>query len=244
MIIPRSSALDAYSRATVGIGPASARKRIDLNLTVISYLSGDPAVPAKRASVADNEMPLAKLDGPVACESKRYDPNLWYSDEGSDIKLAQAICLNECSQQITCLTGAYERNEPHGVFGGVTDVQRRINTGLEASFDPESAEQADYLTMKEHWNLGRTDTQIARIMGVTQNSVQKWRARRGLGPNGIRGRQESDAIADKERRVLYEQGLSDADIASVLGMSTQAIKRWRKRAELLPYGSVLIEDMG
>lgn len=244
MIVPsRSIAFHEHTRATAAIGPVVARKRIELTITVVSTVTV-ATVATRRESAANSELPLAKLDGPAACESKRYDPNLWYSDDESDTKMAIGICLGECSQQGTCLAGAFERNEPHGVFGGMTAVQRRIHSGLQASADDEDEMFAADLSRYEMWSRGRTDVDIAAILGVTHNSVQKWRARNGLSPNGTRGRQASDAIADIERRELYEQGHSDRHIAVTLAISTQAITRWRKRAGLVRHGSLAEIQVG
>ena len=213
-------------RSESPLGPGS-KARIDLSITpVTSSVAVSAAVPAV-------EVPLVKLAGTVPCEDKRYDPDLWYSEVPADIEQASRICNTACGQLATCLAGALERNEPFGVFGGKSARQRRINSGLdddpdEAASDEDPAEPSRF----DMWVRGMTDLEIAEALQVTHNSIQKWRARNSLPPNGVRGSGPADAIAHVERRALYEQGFSDRQIAEQLGMRTQAITRWRKRAGL------------
>lgn len=211
-------------RSSSVLGPSAGRTRIDLPIT--------PVAPAA-ATAVPNATPLVKLAGTVPCEDKKYDPDLWYSETPTDIALASGICVSECPQLATCLAGAYERNEAFGVFGGLSARQRRINSGLEDDPDEiDTDDEAAALSRYDMWVRGMTDLEIAAILDVTHNSIQKWRARNCLPPNGVRGSGPADAIAHIERRALYEQGFSDKQIAEQLGMRTQAIIRWRKRAGL------------
>lgn len=211
-------------RSSSALGPSGGKARIDLPIT--------PIAPATAGAVPGGT-PLVKLSGTVPCEDKKYDPDLWYSEAPPDIALASGICIKECPQLATCLAGAYERNEAFGVFGGVSARQRRINSGLEDDPDEiDLEEEAAALSRYDMWARGMTDIEIAAELDVTHNSIQKWRARNCLPPNGVRGSGPADAIAHVERRALYEQGFSDKQIAEQLGMRTQAITRWRKRAGL------------
>jgi WhiB family transcriptional regulator, redox-sensing transcriptional regulator len=55
------------------------------------------------------------LDDPLPCQ--REDPQLWFSDLPADLELAKAYC-QPCPIRRVCLSGAVERGEPHGVWGG------------------------------------------------------------------------------------------------------------------------------
>ena len=55
-----------------------------------------------------------------AAACARHDPDLWFSDHASDIAQAKAIC-HQCPDQAPCLTGAMQRRETHGIWGG-TDL--------------------------------------------------------------------------------------------------------------------------
>ena len=45
------------------------------------------------------------------------DPELWFADSPADLERAKAYC-EDCPARLACLTGALERREPWGVWGG------------------------------------------------------------------------------------------------------------------------------
>jgi len=55
------------------------------------------------------------LTDPLPC--RREDSRLWFSDLPIDLQLAKAHCRS-CPVRSSCLAGAVERHEPHGVWGG------------------------------------------------------------------------------------------------------------------------------
>ena len=55
------------------------------------------------------------LDDPLPCQ--RENPQLWFSEQPTDLELAKAYC-QPCPMRRSCLAGAIERHEPHGVWGG------------------------------------------------------------------------------------------------------------------------------
>lgn len=171
-----------------------------------------------------------------ACDPQKYDPDLWYSDSIPDQRLAITIC-NGCPVKAQCLIDANERSEPYGVFGALTARERRLTLGLEEleednDNDLDAMEPADRERRHTLWRRGLTDLQIAGAQGVSHNSVQKWRVRQGLPPNGTQGRRSVDAAAERKRRDMWELGMSDGAIAAQLGMRKQAITQWRNRAKL------------
>ncbi len=48
---------------------------------------------------------------------RRFDPDLWFSEAPAELELAKSLC-GECPVRVECLTGAIERAEPWGVWGG------------------------------------------------------------------------------------------------------------------------------
>jgi WhiB family transcriptional regulator, redox-sensing transcriptional regulator len=74
---------------------------------------------------APTELPLLDLDlDPF--EADRFgielpcrvqDPELWFAESPADLELAKSHCLS-CPVRRTCLSGALERHEPWGVWGG------------------------------------------------------------------------------------------------------------------------------
>ncbi|WP_245627260.1 WhiB family transcriptional regulator [Kribbia dieselivorans] len=45
------------------------------------------------------------------------DPELWFADTPDGVEFAKTLCQT-CPLQSDCLTGAIERREPWGVWGG------------------------------------------------------------------------------------------------------------------------------
>jgi WhiB family redox-sensing transcriptional regulator len=45
------------------------------------------------------------------------DPDLWFAESPEEVERAKALCL-ACPVQHLCLSGALERREPWGVWGG------------------------------------------------------------------------------------------------------------------------------
>lgn len=48
---------------------------------------------------------------------RRYDAELWFAESPADVELAKSLCQS-CPVRDECLTGALERREPWGVWGG------------------------------------------------------------------------------------------------------------------------------
>ena len=55
------------------------------------------------------------LDELLPC--RRQNAQLWFSDLPAELRLAKAYC-QPCPVRRVCLTGAVERHEPYGVWGG------------------------------------------------------------------------------------------------------------------------------
>jgi WhiB family redox-sensing transcriptional regulator len=56
-----------------------------------------------------------EMDTELPC--RQYDPDLWFAETPADLEVAQALC-GGCPMKAECLTGAVERAEPWGVWGG------------------------------------------------------------------------------------------------------------------------------
>ena len=54
-------------------------------------------------------------DGLLPCQ--REDPELWFSEQPADLEQAKTHCRG-CPVRGFCLSGAVERREPYGVWGG------------------------------------------------------------------------------------------------------------------------------
>ncbi len=56
----------------------------------------------------------------IPCRSN--DPELWFAESPSDVEFAKALCT-DCPVQALCLSGALDRREPWGVWGGQLFLQ-------------------------------------------------------------------------------------------------------------------------
>jgi WhiB family transcriptional regulator, redox-sensing transcriptional regulator len=67
-----------------------------------------PAAPSRPA------IPVARSAGNLPCTE---DPELFFAESPDDVEDAKALCCG-CPARDTCLSGAQERREPWGVWGG------------------------------------------------------------------------------------------------------------------------------
>lgn len=110
-----------------------------------------------------------------------------------------------------------------------------------------------YLTAQEQeqrfklYNQGLTDPQIAKIVFSTPGAIYHWRKKNNLKANRM---MKAEQKREKERRIkkekaeslikkrneermrLYNQGLSDIEIAKLLNYHKTTISLWRKQMGL------------
>lgn len=63
------------------------------------------------------------MDSLLPCRTN--DPELWFAEHTGEIERAKALC-RECPLQNGCFTGALERREPWGVWGGEVFVDGAV----------------------------------------------------------------------------------------------------------------------
>lgn len=81
----------------------------------VNVIVGPPARAHGLAGRAGTRVhPYADAEQTLLCQS---EPDLYFSEDPGDLRLAKALC-RECPLQVACLTGALERGEPWGVWGG------------------------------------------------------------------------------------------------------------------------------
>jgi len=62
------------------------------------------------------------VDGTEVCG--RNDPEIWFPHKGGNASEAKALC-NICPREDDCLAFALDRGEAYGVWGGLTEPERR-----------------------------------------------------------------------------------------------------------------------
>jgi WhiB family transcriptional regulator, redox-sensing transcriptional regulator len=72
--------------------------------------------PTARTSLTIGLDPLAK-ECPDDVPCRVQDPDLWFAEAPADLERAKALCL-DCPARAACLSGALDRREPWGVWGG------------------------------------------------------------------------------------------------------------------------------
>lgn len=60
-------------------------------------------------------------DGGLCAET---DPEVFFPDKGESTRTAKAVCM-ACPVRAACLAAAVARNERHGVWGGMSERERR-----------------------------------------------------------------------------------------------------------------------
>jgi WhiB family redox-sensing transcriptional regulator len=94
-------------------GPAAAWQEPDVRQVFDQVGSFDQVGVASQFVVAGSATPLpAGLDLPCT-----EDPELFFAESPEDVETAKAMCWG-CKARLACLTGALERREPWGVWGG------------------------------------------------------------------------------------------------------------------------------
>lgn len=86
--------------------------------------------------------PLAK-ECPEDLPCRVFDSALWFAEAPADLERAKALCQG-CPARIACLSGALERREPWGVWGGEifqhgAIVARKRPRGRPRKFEPADA---------------------------------------------------------------------------------------------------------
>lgn len=69
----------------------------------------------------DDPSPLAWLDDGLCAQT---DPDAFFPDKGESSKAAKQVC-RQCDVRAECLQYALDHNERFGVWGGLSDRERR-----------------------------------------------------------------------------------------------------------------------
>lgn len=161
--------------------------------------------------------------------------------EGHSRARGQALPGEGCTVRVT----GTRRAQPHVVHGQGSSPQ----TLPDAKTKPRRS-GLQYAPTKAHrekmelWEAGRTDLEIAEIMGIERKTVVGWRRAHNLPPNTPpKPKPKPVAKPTKqprrtglqdfpERMALYQQGMSDAQIAEAVGATRKAIANWRAKRNL------------
>ena len=76
-----------------------------------------PAPPVRPAHLVRLQFSRGQVPATPGAACTSHDPELWFSHSPQDIEQAKAICQG-CADQAPCLSGAIERRETYGIWGG------------------------------------------------------------------------------------------------------------------------------
>lgn len=114
-----------------------------------------------------------------------------------------------------------------------TGCQLPCVEGRQCHFRPDKLRDYNHLDPEQHHEIlmqlyldGSRDYEMAKAIGVSRNSVCKWRRKNGLPPNTVGKLYEEDF--DR----MYADGASDRMIADALGATRETIKYLRLRKGL------------
>ena len=111
-------------------GTGAVLEKAELEETVLAQVRPE-AGPA--AQVPENVISPAAAGDPFSMEEVRTDlelpcrddPELFFAESPDDVEFAKSLCLG-CAARLTCLSGAIERREPWGVWGGEVFLRGEI----------------------------------------------------------------------------------------------------------------------
>ena len=66
-----------------------------------------------------------RIDEETVLPCQAHNPELWFAESPADVEFAKALC-QDCPVQSLCFTGAVERREPWGVWGGELFLQGAV----------------------------------------------------------------------------------------------------------------------
>ena len=95
------------------------------------------------------------------------------------------------------------------------------------SYEPSRMLEERRRKMRELYDRGLNDREIAAATGISEKTAAKFRQNNGLPPHPRERSRKFDTV---KARKLREQGLTDREIAEQLGVSKAAIWHWRRTA--------------
>lgn len=120
----------------------------------------------------DLDVPDFRFDG--LCT--QITPDVFFPEKGDSVEPAKAVC-RDCPVRAACLDYALARDEPHGVWGGMSVNERqrlRQERGLPSGWQSGLDQRRD--TARQLAGQGHTTPEIARVLGTHPNTVKAYLA--------------------------------------------------------------------
>lgn len=136
----------------------------------------------------------------AAAVCAQVDPELFYPDKGGSVRDAKRVCTR-CPVRPQCLAYALDGDERHGVWGGLSEPERRRRARAAAT-DPSTSQEADHQV---------DGVVVARLIA-------------GHPVAGATRTEQAHAAID-----LHRDGLGAPRIAARLGVPERQVQRWVTR---------------
>lgn len=154
----------------------------------------------------------------VEAMCRQADPEVMFPEKGGSTAPAKMVCA-ACSVRRQCLGEALVRDERFGIWGGLSERERRKLNGVVPDIHP-AWERSDR-------RFAAAERRRAKAKADGDLSVaQELRAAAGMHSN-------RDAN-NEQRMTLYNDGAIDQEMAFAAGVTVNTIVAWRKRRKLPP----------
>lgn len=104
---------------------------------------GMPAIQSVRVGRVNTFLPLLPAPPEWTTEAlcAQTDPDAFFPEKGGTTRAAKAVCAR-CDVRELCLAYALERRERYGVWGGLSERERRLLLPQPAATEPDETEEA------------------------------------------------------------------------------------------------------
>jgi hypothetical protein len=161
------------------------------------------------------------------------DPEMFFPEKGGSTKNAKKICA-VCPVRQQCLDYALEGDQRFGIWGGLSERERRRLRAAKSSTPPTPSPRAQRKewTPEEDSRLrylasdpDRTNGTIARILGRPQASVRGRRRTLGIAPSVRRGRPKAAHQAAFRDDVAVDLAVSGQRVELTPAERREALRR-------------------
>lgn len=169
----------------------------------------------------------------MACVGR--EPEMWFSEKPEHIEYAKNVCAS-CKVIQACKAAAFEAEGGldsrgrYGIYGGMTATERSTEHRKAIRARGREPRVSQKLTKAEWDNRyrmvvdeGLSDMEVALIEGVTRDMIYRWRQRHEIPTSHPR-----EPNTERQRVEMWRAGESDRNIGAAVGISQQAVRRWRR----------------
>lgn len=142
-------------------------------------ISGSPSIPGRSLLNRNTNISdiLASLPAPPAWHidtpCSQADADAWFPEKGESTANAKRICAG-CDVRTTCLEWALEHNEKFGVWGGLSELERRRlleQRDTQAATGRKAAIHFDFEEFELIISSGTPAEEACRRMGMTPTTL-------------------------------------------------------------------------